>query len=71
VSVDIESVRKFRDVIQIATNREDFLLSVENAVRESDVELVARRRSLAGENSWQNRVEQLSQAIEAALERKR
>jgi glycosyltransferase involved in cell wall biosynthesis len=71
VSVDIPSVRSFRDVIRIAADRVDFIEQVRSAASEKDAQLASRRRSVARENSWEKRAEQLSHAIVEALDRKR
>lgn len=71
VSVDIPSVRPFREIIRIAADGPDFIQQVRSAACEEDTHLPAVRRAVARENSWEQRAEQLSRAIEEALERKR
>lgn len=67
VAVPIPSVERFADVLRIARDHDEFLRHAEEAARESDGALAARRRALAAENSWESRAEDLSAAIEEVL----
>jgi glycosyltransferase involved in cell wall biosynthesis len=71
VSVEIPSVLEFEGLVRIARSPGEFLSHCDGAVAERDEALAARRRLAASEASWEKRVETLSSAIEAALERRR
>jgi glycosyltransferase involved in cell wall biosynthesis len=75
VAVDIPSVRPFREVVRVAGSRDEFLRLLDEAAREgedpaSGERLVARRREMALENTWEARVEALSGLVEDVLRRK-
>lgn len=66
VSVDIPSVRPFAEVVHIAKDKTTFVRRIEDALRE-DGRLTSRRLSIAKQNTWEARVEQLSTLIQEAL----
>jgi len=67
VSIEIPSVLPFEGPVRVARSRAEFLAHAREAARENDPELALRRRALARENSWEERVERISSAIEGAL----
>lgn len=70
VAVDIPSLRRFHDLVHIAANAEDFLELAVRARAETDPVQAQRRREAAAANSWEHRAEQISAALEEALQRK-
>lgn len=56
-------------LIMAAYNKEDFVCCIEEALREDSPELVAKRKRLARENSWDRRVDKMMELIEADLHR--
>ncbi len=70
VAVDIPSLRQFRGLVSVASSHGDLLRLAEEASLDHDEALAVRRREVAAENSWDRRAEQISEAIEAALQRK-
>ena len=67
VSIEIPSILPFEGLVRVARSRAEFLSHVREAARENDPELAARRRALARDNSWEDRVERISSAMETAL----
>ena len=67
VSTNIPAVRDFRDVVRIADNREAFLQAVERALSDHRPEDAQRRRAIARQNTWDQRVETLSSIIQGHL----
>jgi len=67
VSVEIPALDGFRRVVRTADSPERFVEALEASLRENDPNLVRRRQRLAAENSWENRVEAISAAVEQAL----
>src|SRR5207249_1991775 len=59
VSVEIPSVRPFGEVVRLGRTHEEFLVQLAEAAREKDDVLAARRRSLARENTWEQRAEEI------------
>jgi glycosyltransferase involved in cell wall biosynthesis len=70
VSVAIPSVERFRDVLTIAHDPDEFVRRVAEATQDSDPALAERRRQVARENSWEHRAEVISEALEAVLRAK-
>jgi glycosyltransferase involved in cell wall biosynthesis len=76
VATDIPTARQFVDrgedvgpgsIIRIATTREHFVQQVRAGVQEHDPALPKARQSIAAMNTWDMRVEALSEAIDARL----
>lgn len=70
VSVDMPGVMDFRDIIEIAGDYEGFLQGVERALELEDDVRKSRRLKAAGENSWENRVEEMLEIIDKTILRK-
>jgi glycosyltransferase involved in cell wall biosynthesis len=66
VSVDIPSVHPFVEVVYIAKDKETFTRCIEDALRENG-DLASRRLDIAKQNTWEARVEQLSDHIQQTL----
>ncbi len=60
-----------RDVLRIASSRDDFLALVANALRESDREPAAKRQAAVKDGTWDARAEFVSGILEQALANKR
>jgi glycosyltransferase involved in cell wall biosynthesis len=67
VGTDIPACREAEEHLRIGRDAAEFEHHVEEALRENDPELVGSRRSLAARNTWEQRVELLSQAIESTM----
>lgn len=67
VSVDMPGVMDFRDIIEIAGDYEGFLQGVERALELEDGVRKRRRLEAAGENSWENRVEEMLEIIDKTI----
>lgn len=67
VATDVPAARRFFGVVSIATNEGEFISNMNSALKEDSPALRARRRQLAAQNTWEQRVTVLSAAIESAL----
>ena len=63
VATDVPVVREYAQVVRIARTPSDFGRQIGLALKEHNEEVVSRRRALAAENTWDQRVELLSEAI--------
>lgn len=62
VSTMLPELNKYKDVCYLAETHDDFLEKIDKAVNESanmDIRLTARRKEIAKQSSWDNRVEQI------------
>lgn len=69
VTTRIPACEEYGEVIKIADTPEEFDASVSAALEEKNIQKVQKRIKIAGENSWDNRVERKSELIEAILKR--
>jgi glycosyltransferase involved in cell wall biosynthesis len=67
VATDFPAARQFSDLIYIAQTVKDFMHHIEQALAENDDDLAQKRQLVARENTWEKRVEQLSQVLESHL----
>lgn len=67
VSVDIPSVRSLGEVVRIASSPAEFVDMARGAAEDREPAGRERRRSLAAANSWEERAERISQALEEAM----
>ncbi|MFH1559943.1 MAG: glycosyltransferase [Chloroflexota bacterium] len=67
VSTDIPAARQFADVISIAHTREQFIDSVSMSLSNDNSQRTQWGFEIAQQNSWDKRVEELSQVIQARL----
>jgi glycosyltransferase involved in cell wall biosynthesis len=67
-SVDIPGVRNLRQYIHLADASQSFTQTVRAALADATPERCQVRRNLAAQNTWEDRVEQLSDVIESHLE---
>lgn len=56
-------------LIKVASDKENFVHCIELALQENNQELVAERKRLARENSWDKRVDKMMELIETELRR--
>ncbi|MBI5098011.1 MAG: glycosyltransferase [Nitrospirae bacterium] len=70
VATDIPVIREHGPAVYIAKNANDFVHKLEEALVSSTPERSALQRSIAMQNTWDQRVEQLSFIIKAALLKK-
>ncbi len=63
VTSDFPAAREFRDVVHIAGSPDMFLHCVTDALAEVDQSLFSKRRKIAAQNTWEDRVEKLSAII--------
>lgn len=63
VSVNMPGVSDFSDVVEIADNYEEFVSAIKRAIETETPEKLQKRLSRAMENSWDSRVEFMSEKI--------
>ncbi len=63
--------RKYQDMVYIAGPAAGFIEQVKNAMDQDSDELRQRRIAAADDNSWQNRIEEMSGIIEKGIDRKK
>ena len=63
--------KKFNNIVYVGKNVEEFCECIKLAIEGDDEGLRKRRIEVAKENSWKNRIEQMSSLIEAEAEQKR
>ncbi len=71
VSTDIGGVGDFRDVVNVAGDRDEFIKYIELSLQNKNEELILKRRKVAMENSWQKRAGQVNELIMNAMQIKR
>jgi glycosyltransferase involved in cell wall biosynthesis len=67
VATDVPAVRRFGEVVEIASGESDFVARMNAALRLDSPRLQAKRRSVAAQNTWEQRVDAISAAIEGRL----
>jgi glycosyltransferase involved in cell wall biosynthesis len=67
VATDIPAAHEQSQVVQIAKDAIDFVNQLQSALEPASLEKRALRRSIALQNTWNHRVEQISALIEATL----
>ena len=67
VGTDIAACREVEEYVRIASGAVDFERQIAEALREEASDLVAGRLALAARNTWEERVEMLSRAIDEVL----
>jgi len=65
VSVNLPELQQYKDCVYLADGPEDFAASIERALEEKDEGLANRRVEVARMNTWEERCDSLSSAIEA------
>jgi glycosyltransferase involved in cell wall biosynthesis len=66
VATDLPLARRF-EVVRIVKNESEFVSGMNDALKEDGPALQARRRQIAAQNTWEQRVTALSAAIEECL----
>lgn len=69
VSTPIPSVLPYGDLVQLASDPNEFENAVQAALGERDKTMAAKRRAVAAANTWEARAQQISMLIESHLER--
>jgi len=67
VATDVPSAQRFSNVVRIARREDEFVACMRSAMRQDSHTLRMARRRIAAQNTWQQRVEALSEAIERRL----
>ncbi|MEI8313783.1 MAG: glycosyltransferase, partial [Verrucomicrobiota bacterium] len=63
VSVNLPELEQYRDYLYLAATKEEFALNLDAALQERDPGLVERRKELARQNSWNQRVEAIKDGL--------
>lgn len=67
VSTNVAGTEKFSDLISIAHNEVEFSKKLEDSLADSSMELIKRRQSIAQENCWQNRANEVASILQRTL----
>ena len=67
VTTDFPIAREFKDVLHVAESKENFVNCIVKALSEKDKGLFAKRRQIAAQNTWEDRITTLSNIIESNL----
>jgi polysaccharide pyruvyl transferase CsaB len=67
VSVALPELKSYADLLHLAGDRKDFASKLDRALAESDPDLAERRRLFARQNSWDQRVLSIDDALENVL----
>lgn len=60
--------KQFKDVLHIAHSTESFVAGIEKALEDSDTGLFTKRRNIAAQNTWEDRVVEISGIINTHLD---
>jgi glycosyltransferase involved in cell wall biosynthesis len=63
VSVDLPEVRNYSKVVYVASSHEEFIKNIEKALKENSQERRQIRQLMAKDETWQRRVEKISEII--------
>jgi len=63
--------KEYGDVVHVSTDKESFSNGIKKAVSEDSFNLTNRRIAVARENSWENRIEKISDLIKKETQRKK
>lgn len=67
VSTPLPEVAKYEPLVRIAQGRDEFVREIEHALKERGEPFVGRRLNAMRQESWERRVEQISEHVEEAL----
>jgi glycosyltransferase involved in cell wall biosynthesis len=68
VASDVPAAQRFSSVVRIAKSESNFVASMQAAITEDSSTLQAARQHIAAQQTWQQRVDALSAAIEGRLQ---
>jgi len=69
VSVALPELTPYRDCLYIAANEDDFVAKLDAALTEDDRELIARRREVAHQHTWQDRYRRIEAGLAGTVPR--
>jgi glycosyltransferase involved in cell wall biosynthesis len=67
VATDVPAAQRFSGVVGIALGEAEFVAEMNAAMREDDAAKRGQRRSIAAQNTWEQRIASISNAIEERL----
>jgi len=67
VTTRFPGIDKYKDVIKIADNKEDFIPLIEQSLKENSNRLIQKRINLAKQNTWDKRVKSIETVIDKYL----
>ncbi len=67
VTTDFPIAREFKDILHIAESNDSFVNCIKEALAEKDEALFTKRRQIAAQNTWEDRIVELSSIIESHL----
>jgi len=65
VSVALPELEPYKELLYLAHNKDDFLSQLDQAVLEKDNDLINRRKAFAQQNTWEQRILLIEDAIHA------
>nr|MBC7244129.1 glycosyltransferase [Chloroflexota bacterium] len=68
VATDVPAAQRFSQFVKIARSDTEFITSMNSALKEDSPALRMERRRIAAQHTWEKRVNELSDAIEARLQ---
>ena len=69
--VDLPEAVPYEDVIYTARDSEDFIKGIEKCISENDPALTEKRKRAVEEETWENKVEHISNIVSETFRRKR
>lgn len=70
VSVPLEGIQDFAEVIEIAYKKDEFVPCIERALKRDNENLIGKRIEIARNNTWDQRVEEISDLIKGQIHQK-
>ena len=67
IATDVPAARRFSEIVRIVAHENEFVSSMNQALEEDGPALQARRQQVAAQNTWEQRVEMLSAAIDQSM----
>jgi glycosyltransferase involved in cell wall biosynthesis len=67
VATDVPAAQRFTHVVEVATSEAEFIAQMKSAVEKDDPAARRKRRSIAAQNTWEQRLASISTAIEERL----
>ena len=68
VTTSFPAAQQFQHIVRIADSKDEFIRHIEDALSATDELLFLKSRQIAAENTWEDRLAQLSWLIESRLE---
>jgi len=67
VSVELPELKEHADICYLAGNKEDFISAIDEALQETDIVLIEKRRLVALRNTWEERALRIREYVDDRL----